>query len=199
VASSEDKARVTRRDMPFSIDLDDQFIDWSEEDRMLLLEDEDFRWLAEKMPGSIHCRSDGGDRGSWLKLGWAFNEASAPATWTPSLNEHFSDIVLRAAARLNPLLKTYYGKLPRNLHHYGGWYTMAEENWPLICPMGQDGAFMYCALSGFGTMTACAGGELCAGWVAEAELPDYARYFSMDRYADKALMTLLRRSNKGLL
>lgn len=48
-------------------------------------------------------------------------------------------------------------------------------------------------------MAACAGGELCAGWVAEAELPGYAQYFSMGRYADKALMALLRESNKGLL
>lgn len=195
----EDKAHAIRRDLPFSIDLDDQMIDWSDEEREMLLEEPEYRWLAEKMPGAIHCRPDGGDNGTWLKLGWAYNETPEPATWEPPLNAQFPEIVLRGAARLNASLKTYYGQLPRNTHHYGGWYTMTDENWPLIGPMGREGAFMNCALSGFGTMAACAGGELCAAWVAGAELPEYAREFSMERYQDAPLMKHLHASNKGVL
>ena len=195
----EDKASAIPRDMPFSIDLDNQFIDWSDEEREMLLEDSDFRWLAQEMPGAIHCRPDGGDNGTWLKLGWAYNDTPATASRDLPLDDQFPEIVLRGAARLNPTLKRYYGQLPRNMHHYGGWYTMTKENWPLIGPMGLDGAFMNCALSGFGTMVACAGGELCAAWVAGGALPDYAPAFSMDRYDDAGLMKLLQDSNKGIL
>lgn len=195
----EDRERSIPRTMPFSIDLDEQLIDWTDEERSMLESDEEFRWLAKRMPGAIHCRPDGGDSGSWVKLGWAYNEVPAEATWQPPLDEHFPDIVLRGASRLNPSLKVYYGQLPRNMHHYGGWYTRTEENWPLIGPMGSTGAFMNCAYSGFGTMAACAGAELCAAWVADATLPSYANDFSLARYNDAALLSTLLSGNRGVL
>ena len=33
------------------------------EEREMLLEDPEFRWLAQAMSGAIHCRPDGGDAG----------------------------------------------------------------------------------------------------------------------------------------
>ena len=169
----------------------------------MLLEDPEFRWLAETMSGAIHCRPDGGDNGSWIKLGWAYNTTPAIASWNLPLDDYFPDIVLRGASRLNPSLKTYYGNLPRNMHHYGGWYTLTDENWPLIGPMSSDGsldgAFMNCALSGFGTMAACAGGELCAAWVSGTDLPAYARDFSLDRYQNQPLIQRLKSISKGIL
>ncbi len=195
----EDRKNAIPRDMPFSIDLDGQLIDWSVEEREMLMEEPEFRWLAEAMPGAIHCRPDGGDGGTWVKLGWAYNETPATATWEPPLDDNFPDVVLRGAARLNPSLKAYYGQLPRHMHHYGGWYTMTKENWPLIGPMGPDGAYMNCALSGFGTMAACAGGELCAAWVADAERPSYAQGFTLERYQDPPLMKMLYEGAKGVL
>lgn len=195
----EDRAQAIPRDMPFSIDLDAQNIDWSDDDRAMLSEEPKFRWLAEEMPGSIHCRPDGGDKGNWVKLGWAYNETPATATWEPPLDDNFPDIVLRGAARLNPKLKDYYGQLPRTMHHYGGWYSMTDVNWPLIGPMGPEGAFMNCAQSGFGTMAACASGELCAAWVAGAKLPFYSHAFSLAREDDAVLMQTLRESAKGVL
>ncbi len=77
---------------------------------------------------------------------------------------------------------------------------MTTEKWLLIGPigpMGVEGAFMNCALSGYGTMAACAAGELCAAWVAETELTFYARSFSTRRYDDDALMAQLRAFNTG--
>lgn len=195
----EDTARAIPRGMPFAIDLDPQVIDWTDDERKMLLEDPELAWLTEAMPGSIHCRPDGGDAGSWVKLGWAFNDIPGEASWNAPLTDSFPEIVLRGAARLNPALRQYYGRLPAGRHHYGGWYTMTPENWPLIGPMGPEGAFMNCAHSGFGTMAACAAGELCAAWVVDGRLPGYARAFSMDRYDDTALMALLEQSNKGLL
>ncbi|WP_371224035.1 NAD(P)/FAD-dependent oxidoreductase [Roseovarius sp. 2305UL8-3] len=195
----EDRLGAVPRALPFSIDLDSQEIDWNAEEKEMLLQDPDFAWLAQELPGAIHCRPDGGDGGQWVKLGWAFNETPAEATWEPPLDDNYPDIVLRGAARLTPALRQYYGKLPRNMHHYGGWYTRTEENWPLIGSMGPDGAFMNCAMSGFGTMAACAAGELCAATIADAELPDYAADFSLDRYKNADLITALRAADKGVL
>jgi len=76
---------------------------------------------------------------------------------------------------------------------------MTAENWPLIGPMGTDGAFMNCGYSGFGTMAACAGGELCAAWVAGTERPEYADGFSLARLENPALMQDLREGAKGIL
>ena len=195
----EDTARAVPRDMPFAIDLDRQLIDWSDDERETLREDPELERFAGEMPGAIHCRPDGGEHGTWVKLGWAFNERTAEPEWTPALDAHFPEIVLRGAARLNPSLSGYLGRLPRRRHHYGGWYTMTAENWPLIGPMGPEGAFMNCALSGFGTMAACAGGELCAAWVAGAPLPGYAQEFSLRRYRNAELMSLLSKLNRGVL
>lgn len=194
----EDRDGAIPRTLPFSIDLEKQ-IDWSDEDRDLLLEEPEYAWLVQQMPGAIHCRPDGGDGGTWVKLGWAYNDTPARATWDSPLDENFPDVVLRGAARLQPSLKRYYGRLPRGMHHYGGWYTMTTENWPLIGSMGPEGAFMNCAMSGFGSMAACAAGELCAASIAGAQLPDYANNFSMARYADKPLMNTLLAANKGVL
>lgn len=183
-----DTLKAIPRNMPFAIDLDPQTIDWAEDDRDLLADDPETAHLAVEMPGAIHCRPDGGDNGTWVKLGWAFNDTAADASWKIPIDPQFPEIVLHGAARLNPALKSYYGRLPRQMHHYGGWYTRTEDNWPLIGPMGMDGAFMACALSGHGTMGACVSGELAAEWIA-GTLPErpYARAFSLDRYRDTTL------------
>ena len=158
----EDRARAIPRDMPFSIDLDGQEIDWGDDDRALMLEDDAATWLAGPMPGGIHCKPEGAERGSWVKLGWAYTTEPSAPLWEPGLDDRFPEVVLRGAARLNPGLKVYYERLPRTMSHYGGYYTMTKENWPLVGPAGPDGSFVVGALSGFGTMAACAAGYLAA-------------------------------------
>ncbi|MDB4222164.1 FAD-binding oxidoreductase [Granulosicoccus sp.] len=196
----EDKACVIPRAMPFSIDLDAQLIDWSDDERSLLLEDAVNKRYGVEMPGAIHCRPDGGDNGNWVKLGWAFNNAMATPQLSPELNEEFPEIVLRGAARLNPALKAYYGTLPRNTRHYGGFYTLTDENWPLVGPMSIDDSYVVGALSGFGTMAACASGELCAQHVLDKERPDYAFALSPQRYSDSNFMHEVRAlSSRGIL
>jgi len=196
----EDRDGVIPRRMPFSIDLDAQVIDWSDEETELLRQESGTAWLTEPMPGAIHCRPDGGDHGRWIKLGWAYEQNPTAVQWEPQVDGHFPEIVLRGASRLIPGLKTYYGALPRQMTHYGGYYTMTEENWPLIGPMGVEGSYIVGALSGFGTMAACAAGSLCAKWLAGAELPDYAAALSLARYDDAALMAdLADLQSKGVL
>ncbi|WOH63722.1 FAD-dependent oxidoreductase [Bradyrhizobium sp. BWA-3-5] len=199
IAFADALGAIDRR-MPFSIDLDGQSIDWTDQEREMLLEDPKTAWLARPMPGGIHCRPEGGDQGKWIKLGWAYNRASSPTLDNPPIDPNFPDIVLRAASRLHGRLKQYYGRLPRRITHYGGYYTMTKENWPLIGPMRTKGAFIAGALSGFGTMAACATGSLCAGWISQAELPSFAPKLSLSRYDDKMLMgELLGDPNTGVL
>jgi glycine/D-amino acid oxidase-like deaminating enzyme len=199
IAFEDTRAAIDRR-MPFSIDLDAQTIDWTDQERALLADDPDTTWLTRPMPGSIHCRPDGGEHGAWIKLGWAFNTTpSEPGDDLPYL-QSFPEIVLRGASRLNPGLKAYYGYLPSRLSHYGGYYTMTRENWPLIGPMQTPGAFVAGALSGFDTMASCATGALIARWVCGETLPDFALALSRERYGDDALMKTLRESgNTGVL
>lgn len=196
----EDKIAAIPRQMPFSIDLDGQFIDWDDEEKELLSAESTVSWLVEKMPGSIHCRPDGGDNGTWVKLGWAYNELEVQPMQSPILTDEFPEIVLRGAAKLNPSLQAYYGNFPANMHHYGGYYTLTNENWPLIGEMAIKDTYVVGAMSGFGTMAACAGGELCAQWVLGNDLPDYAHALSPQRYSDNALMKeLAQLSSRGIL
>jgi glycine/D-amino acid oxidase-like deaminating enzyme len=183
-----DNLGVIDRRMPFSIDLDGQTIDWTGPERQLLEEDPATAWLARRMPGGTHCRPDGGDHGKWIKLGWAYNRQPSEPQEDLPIDSNFPDIVLRGASRLNPRLKQYYGRLPRQITHYGGYYTMTKENWPLIGPMKTKGAFVAGALSGFGTMAACATGALCASWVQGAKRPEYAERLSLSRYDDESFM-----------
>jgi glycine/D-amino acid oxidase-like deaminating enzyme len=195
----QDREHAIPRDMPFTIDLDGQVLAWSDEDRALLDGDPTSRHLVEPMSGGIHCRPDGASDGTWIKLGWAYNEKASDPHSDEPVDPQFPDTVLRGASRLNPGLARYIGRLPRRAHHYGGYYTMTEENWPLIGRMKTEGAFVAGALSGFGTMAACSAGSLCAAWLAQADLPDFAKSLGNDRYADSGLMDQLASLAKGSL
>ncbi|MGI9284213.1 MAG: NAD(P)/FAD-dependent oxidoreductase [Pseudomonadales bacterium] len=200
----DDRYAAVPRQQAFSIDLDDNELDWTAEERELLADDQDMAWLSGPMPGGIHCRPEGGTQGSWVKLGWAYNrQASEPQQELKSdryFDPHFPEIVLRGAASLNPALKKYNGSFPGRRIHYGGYYSMTRENWPLIGPMGGNGAFVVGALSGFGSMSACAAGALCAAWISAGDLPDYAMHLSLERYNNQKLLSALRSAaNKGVL
>lgn len=197
----EDRERAIPRSMPFTIDLDGQTLSWTEEEREILASDPTTEALTRPMPGAIHCRPEGGDGGTWLKLGWAYNRTpSDPHAEPPPVDPNFPDVVLRGASRLNPSLAVYLGRLPRGARHYGGYYAMTPENWPLIGPMRTPGAFMAGALSGYGTMAATATGALCAAWMQDAPRPDYAELFTLRRHDDPVLMAELRgEESKGVL
>jgi glycine/D-amino acid oxidase-like deaminating enzyme len=69
---------------------------------------------------------------------------------------------------------------------------MTAENWPLIGAARTPGVFLATALSGYGTMAACAAGDLCARSIIGATLPDFAPSLSLARYDDAALIASLR-------
>jgi glycine/D-amino acid oxidase-like deaminating enzyme len=197
--SFEDRAGAIPRDLPFTIDLDAQTLAWSDEDREVLASDPATAHLVGTLPGGIHCRPDGPAEGTWIKLGWAYNERASDPHDEEPIDPHFPDVVLRAASRLHPSLSAYLGRLPRGAHHYGGYYTLTDENWPLIGKSATPGAFLAAALSGYGSMAACATGALCAAWIVDAPRPAYAGALSLERYDDAALMATLARSGKGSL
>jgi glycine/D-amino acid oxidase-like deaminating enzyme len=187
----EDRAGAIPRTMPFSIDLDGQKIAWTDEERAILEQEPEAAKLLVDLPGGIHCRPDGAENGKWIKLGWAYNATPSDPHVDDPIDPQFPDTVLRGASRLNPSLAAYIGRLPRNARHYGGYYTMTDENWPLIGPMKTAGAFMAGALSGYGTMSACATGALCAAWATDSAVPAYAIGLGLDRYGDATLMAQL--------
>jgi glycine/D-amino acid oxidase-like deaminating enzyme len=200
----DDRFAAIPRGMPFSIDLDRKLLGWTEEEKALLLSDPERAWLTGPMPAGTHCRPDGGAQGTWVKLGWAYNEKSSEprrdlANET-AIDPQFPEIVIRGAAAFLPSLNQYVERPPGRFAHYGGYYTMTAENWPIIGPMGAEGAYVVGALSGFGSMSACAAGKLCAAWICGGELPAYAANLSLARYDDAPLMNALQSSSdKGLL
>lgn len=203
IAFSDNEAVIPRK-LPFSCDLDDIAFDWSDEDRALLAEDKETAWLTGELPGGAHCRPEGGDNSTWIKLGWAYNtnssEPQEDLANEPLKNPQFPEIAMRAAARLNPSLQVYVDNFPSQFVHYGGYYPMTRENWPLLGPLGVEGAYIVGALSGFGSMSACAAGAMCAAWITGDELPAYANQLSMARYADKELMADLENAQSlGIL
>ncbi|OBZ95872.1 FAD-dependent oxidoreductase [Pararhizobium polonicum] len=188
----EDRDAIVPRNLPFTIDLDGQKLAWTDEERDILAEDPATAKLTEFMHGGIHCRPDGAEDGKWVKLGWAFNSMPSNPHGEEPIDSQFPDIVLRAASRLQPGLANYIGRLPRGAHHYGGYYTTTEENWPLVGPTKTPGVFVAGALSGFGTMAACVTGELCADWIGGKPTASYARVLTPGRYEDAAIMAELK-------
>ena len=199
----EDVRGAISRDMPFSIDLDEKTLSWTEEERELLAEDGDLEWLTQPIHGGTHCRPEGGPNGKWVKLGWAYNhratEPQEDMANEPTIDPQFPEIVIRGAAAFIPSLQQYVDDPPTRFTHYGGYYTMTEENWPLIGPTNDSGAFVVGALSGFGSMAACAAGRLCASHVCGGELPSYADDLSVARLENTALLEELQTADKGVL
>ena len=133
-------------------------------------------------------------------MGWAFNQVRSSPSRDIELLPEFPEIVIRGAAKLNPQLKKYYDGFPKGMHHYGGYYTMTEENWPIIGKTDVKGCFVAGAMSGFGTMAACAAGEICARQVLELSVPAFAHGLSLRRYDNAKLMSELRElSSRGIL
>lgn len=200
----EDQLASIPREMPFSIDLDTKTLDWNDEEREMLRDDSDLAWLTDEMPSGTHCRPDGGVNGRWVKLGWAYNQTpSVPQDELSnevSIDPSFPEIVIRGTAKLIPALTPYIENPPGRFSHYGGYYTMTDENWPIIGPLDGRGAYVVGALSGFGSMAACAAGKLCAAHVCGGALPAYADNLSLRRYENTELMAeLVALNNQGLL
>lgn len=186
------------RHMPFTIFADPQQLDWYDEERTLIAQDPDYQWLLEPFPPGLHIKPEPGGH---IKLGWAFNRNASEPAWETADDFDFPNITLRGAARMIPGLRPYVDQPPTPLVQYSGYYSRTPENWPVIGPLPQhEGLYTIAALSGYGTMTACAAGELLAAWMNESNLPSYARHFHPDRRDDPEILAEIESStNDGQL
>jgi glycine/D-amino acid oxidase-like deaminating enzyme len=188
-----DPAQLIPRNMPFTIYADAQYLDWDAEEKAHFAKDEKYRWLLEKFPGGLHLKPEG----SGIKFGWAFSTQVEKPDWHIASDDLFPQIVLKGASRFIPALKEYYNNMPSPVISFAGYYTRTKENWPLIGPTELNNVFVVGALAGYGTMSACAAGLLCANYVInETSLPDYARYFHPLRYADQDMLILIKEMEK---
>jgi glycine/D-amino acid oxidase-like deaminating enzyme len=185
-----DPLQVIPRDMPFTIYADAQRLVWSLEERALLEADPEYRHLLQEFPAGLHIKPEGVDQ---IKLGWAYNQTPEEPSWQVGPDRQFVELVLRGARRFIPALQAYVDNPPASAAQFAGYYTRTSENLPLIGEV-QPGVQAIGALAGYGTMTACAAGELCAdNMFGASELPDYASWFSPQRYQDKELMAAISR------
>ncbi len=173
-----DPKNIVPQNMPFTIYSDGQYLDWSEEERTFMQSEKNLQWMTKEFPGAIHIKPESGR----IKLGWAFSKEQVKPKWTFTKLDYFPQVVLKGASRFIPALAAYVEQMPSPVIEYGGYYTRTKENWPLVGASKMKGVYVIGALAGFGTMTACATGELCAKELLEEPLPWYAPYFSPRRY-----------------
>jgi len=173
-----DPLGIIPRNMPFTIFADKQYLNWSEEELNFFKSDESLNWLVQEFPGAIHIKPEAGKR---IKMGWAFSTDVVEPEWSIPKSTYFPQILLKGASHFIPALSAYAENIPTPLIEYGGYYNRTKENFPLIGPTPLENVFVVGALAGFGTMAACAAGELCAFYLTEKTLPFYAPYFRPNR------------------
>jgi glycine/D-amino acid oxidase-like deaminating enzyme len=194
----EDKLGVIDREAPLVIWEDEQCLPWREDERAALAEslsensprNEDAARLLAPFPAGIHFRPEGRHGANTVLLLWAYHLEAVAPRFPIEIDPEFSEIVLRGMTTLAPGLAAYLDRLPKT-YVDGGYYTKTVENRPLIGPLPVEGAYIFAALSGYGLMAACAGGELLAAHITGAPLPSYAPAFLPARYADPAYQARL--------
>jgi sarcosine oxidase, subunit beta len=185
-----DPLRLVGRDAPLLIWTDPAFLPWSEEERSLLADTEETRYLLDEFPAGVHARPEGGLDSDVVLILWTYDTKPVTPVFPFDFDPHYAEIALRGLAVMIPGLEAYFGRMPRPVLD-GGYYTKTRENRPLIGPLPVAGAYVIGALSGFGLMAAPAAGELVAAHVTGGDLPLYAPSFSPARYQDPAYRQLL--------
>jgi glycine/D-amino acid oxidase-like deaminating enzyme len=184
--SFSDSRGVIRRDAPLIIWNDPVDLTWSAEEREMLAESDETRWLTETMPAGFHGRAVGA--GDQVVLLWSHNAELLDEPVFPIEPDPFdAEITLRGMAEVLPGLKAYLDPMPQP-YVDGGYYTKTPDNRPLIGPLGVPGAYVCAAFSGYGIMASPAAGVLIAAHVAGRALPGYARAFRPERFDDPAYL-----------
>ena len=180
-AAIKDPLGAVVREAPLLIWNDVQTLPWEEEEREALASDDETRWLTQSFPAGAHTRPEGA--GNDILMLWEYQTKVMEPVWPPPMDDQYPEIALRGLAAMLPRIEDYFGKMPRP-HLDGGYYTRTPENFPLVGPLGVDGAYVLGAVSGYGIMSACAVGELLAAHLVGSGLPSYAKAFALSRYED---------------
>ncbi len=184
-----DKLEILHRNAPLLIWNDPQWIPWSSEEKPLLAEAEETRWLLNNFPPGIHTRPEGGEGSHTILILWEYRNHRAEPVFPPALDNQYPDIVLRGLSTMIPGMAIYRNQ-PSRPYLDGGYYTKTPENRPIIGPTPIGGLFIIGALSGYGLMSACAAGELLAAHVTRNKLPDYSSNFLLSRFDDPDYLKL---------
>ncbi|MGB0384720.1 MAG: NAD(P)/FAD-dependent oxidoreductase [Ardenticatenaceae bacterium] len=180
----QDHKRLIPRNMPLTIWMDTQMLDWSDEERAFLAEDEQFHDLLEQYPPIVVTRPDGGPESQIVLIQSDHRIQPHKPLFPLPMDEWFPELTLRALCTMLPKLATYLDHMP-NPYMDGGYYVRTLENRPIVGPIqGIKGAFILGGLGGSGMQLAPATGELLADHIANAPLPHYAPAFLLERYDD---------------
>jgi glycine/D-amino acid oxidase-like deaminating enzyme len=189
-AAINDSQTVVARDAPLLIFVDEQELDWMDEERASLVGDEETRWLTEMLPSGAHVRPEGGAHAENIILLWDTHNEEVEPILPPPIDPMYAEIALRGLTKLIPGLGVYVERIPKP-YIDGGYYTKTRENRPLACPLPVDGAYLIGAMSGYGIMASPALGELTAAHITNSDLPGYAPAFNLTRYNDPEYQSLL--------
>jgi glycine/D-amino acid oxidase-like deaminating enzyme len=181
----DDRLRVAPRDTPLIIWIDRVCLPWSPEERQLLRESADSKWMLEEMPSGVHGRSEGGAGSSYFLLQWTLHTEPRAPVFPLQFDQQYPELALRGLSVMLPALEAYFRALPRFTMD-GGYYCKTRENRPLVGPLPVEGAYLIGGLGGFGIMASSAAGDLLASHLTGGPLPRYASAFSLSRYSDPA-------------
>ena len=187
----EDIEGVIARNAPMIICADEQKLEWSDEERNYLEEDELGARLLKTLPMGAHTRPEGREQGQNILVLWDIDNEAVEAKFPPEINPVAGEIAIRGLKRIIPGMQAYIKKMPRPFID-GGYYTKTKENRPLAGPLSVEGAYVIGAASGYGIMAAAGLAELLAAHIAKKDILDYAQWFSLDRYQDSEYQDLLK-------
>jgi glycine/D-amino acid oxidase-like deaminating enzyme len=170
-------------DAPLMLWMDPVRLPWSEDEKAVLASDPSTAHLLEEFPAGVHGRPEGAGSAQHALMLWTFDIHTTQPTFPIEWDPHLPEIIVRGMTAMLPRMNDYLDRLPRMVVD-GGYYIKTPENRPLVGPLPIEGAFVNAAYSGFGIMSACAGGELIANHVMGAPLPDYAAALLPSRFDD---------------
>jgi sarcosine oxidase subunit beta len=179
------------RDTGLLIWTDPQHLPWNQNERQSLQEDEEGRFLLQEFPEGVHGRPEGPKDSPVFLLLWTYHTDPVEPIFPIPIDPLYPEIALRGISTMIPSLKGYFDRIPRP-YVDGGYYTKTSENRPLAGPLPVNGAWIVGALSGFGLMASLACGELVAKGITGQPLPEYASWFSLNRYKDPDYQALLK-------
>lgn len=187
----EDFEGVIARNAPMIISADEQLLEWTEDERSILKEDDYGARLLKTLPMGAHTRPEGSEQGQNILVLWDIHNEAVEADFPLEIDPISAEIAVRGLMRIVPGMAAYIKKMPRPFID-GGYYTKTKENRPLAGPLSVKGAYVIGAASGYGIMAAAGLAELLAAQIANKKLPEYAHWFSLERYQNSEYQDLLK-------
>ncbi|MEM7257836.1 MAG: FAD-binding oxidoreductase, partial [Pseudomonadota bacterium] len=181
-----DTLGIIPRHAPLSIWNDPTDLVWSDEERALLADSADTKYLSETFPAGVHGRPVGA--GNQVFIYWTYDcPISDHPQFPVTADDVYPEILLRGMTRMVPGLSAYLDPMPRP-YVDGGYYTKMADNRPVIGPLSVPGTYVCSAFSGYGIMASCAAGKLLASHITGSTLPQYASAFTATRFDDPAYL-----------